>query len=376
MSVKDYIWACDPIGSVLFISSSTLILLALDWAAGTYPWSDAHVVAPLVIGCVLLIIFGLYGKHPHRHPHRQPHLTSPTEWKARSDGLVAHVFFRSGPNFPLSVFAFAVEGWIFYSAVNAITPQMILRLGWESDSWRIAVRQLSYLLPIFFFSIPITWYSTRYKDLRSPLLLCFVVFLVLTICYACIQPSWDAAQQGLNVLSALGQAGPLTLLVAAVQFTAPHAFLSTATGLAFSARAIGGAVGSAVLDAIVAGHVGAKYDAAIVRAAEGAGISAQAASGIVAAMAEGEGVTSVAGLQPVVQGVSGEQLRAVVRAGYGVWAGAYRLAWASIVPFVVVACVCVAFLRGVRELMTEKVEATVERVGRGDEEGKAVGGGE
>lgn len=376
MSVKDYIWACDPIGSVLFISSSTLILLALDWAAGTYPWSDAHVVAPLVIGCVLLIIFGLYGKHPHPNPHRQPHLTSPTEWKARPDGLVAHVFFRSGPNFPLSVFAFAVEGWIFYSAVNAITPQMILRLGWESDSWRIAVRQLSYLLPIFFFSIPITWYSTRYKDLRSPLLLCFVVFLVLTICYACIQPSWDAAQQGLNVLSALGQAGPLTLLVAAVQFTAPHAFLSTATGLAFSARAIGGAVGSAVLDAIVAGHVGAKYDAAIVRAAEGAGIGAEAVSGIVAAMAEGEGVTSVAGLQAVVQGVSGEQLRAVVRAGYGVWAGAYRLAWASIVPFVVVACVCVAFLRGVRELMTERVEATVERVGRGDEEGKAVGGGE
>ncbi|EKG11270.1 Pyridoxal phosphate-dependent enzyme beta subunit [Macrophomina phaseolina MS6] len=139
MKVKEYIWACDPIGSFLFIGSSALILLALDWAAGTYPWSDAHVIAPLVIGCILLIVFGVY------------------EWKARPDGLVAHVFFRSGPNFPLSVFAFAVEGWIFYSAVNAITPQMILRLGWEADPWRIAVRQLSYLLPIFFFSIPITW---------------------------------------------------------------------------------------------------------------------------------------------------------------------------------------------------------------------------
>jgi len=37
-------------------------------------------------------------------------LTFNLEWKGRDDGLVAHVFFRSGPNFALSVFAFAVEG--------------------------------------------------------------------------------------------------------------------------------------------------------------------------------------------------------------------------------------------------------------------------
>ena len=44
------------------------------------------------------------------------------------------------------------------------------------------------------------------------------------------------------------------------------------------------------------------------------------------------------------------------------YAHAYRLAWASVIPFVVLALIAVAFLRGVKELMTEKVEATVERV--------------
>ena len=34
------------------------------------------------------------------------------EWKGRDDGLVAHVFFKGGPNFALSVFAFAVEGYV------------------------------------------------------------------------------------------------------------------------------------------------------------------------------------------------------------------------------------------------------------------------
>ena len=92
LSVGEILWACDPIGSVLFMTSATLMLLALDWAGGTYKWSDVHVAVPLAIGLGLLVAFCLY------------------EWKGRSDGLVAHVFFKNSPNFALSVFAFAVEG--------------------------------------------------------------------------------------------------------------------------------------------------------------------------------------------------------------------------------------------------------------------------
>lgn len=36
MSLRQYVWAVDPIGSVLFVSSATLMLLALDWAGGAY----------------------------------------------------------------------------------------------------------------------------------------------------------------------------------------------------------------------------------------------------------------------------------------------------------------------------------------------------
>ncbi|TVY84073.1 hypothetical protein LSUE1_G000817 [Lachnellula suecica] len=93
MSWKDVAWACDPIGSFLYVTSATLMLISLDWAGGTYPWHDKHVVAPLTIGLVTLVAFAAY------------------EWKGREDGLFAHVFFRGGPNFGLSVFAFAVEGY-------------------------------------------------------------------------------------------------------------------------------------------------------------------------------------------------------------------------------------------------------------------------
>lgn len=94
LPIGKVLWAMDPIGSVLFVSSTTLMLLALDWAGGSYKWSNPHVAAPLGVGLGLLLCFCLY------------------EWKGRSDGLVAHAFFKGSPNFGLAVFAFSVEGYV------------------------------------------------------------------------------------------------------------------------------------------------------------------------------------------------------------------------------------------------------------------------
>ncbi|KAH8167028.1 hypothetical protein CIB48_g1218 [Xylaria polymorpha] len=299
MSIRDYIWACDPVGSSLFIGSATLLLLALDWAGGAYAWSDAHVAVPLSLGLVMLVGFAGY------------------EWKGRSDGLVAHVFFRQNANFVYAVFAFAVEGWIFYSAVNSVVPQIILQLGFETDAWQIAVRQLSYQLPVLFTSIPVTC-----------------------------------------VLAGIGQSGPLTLLVACVQFTAPHAFLSTATGLAFSARAIGGAFGSAVLNAIINGRLSGHYAPAVSKAALDAGLPEASIPALLQAFEAGD-IGSNA-----VEGANAAIWSAAIRESQWQYAHAYRLAWSSVIPFVVLAIVAVALLKGVKELMTEKVEATVEHVER------------
>lgn len=143
--------------------------------------------------------------------------------------------------------------------------------------------------------------------------------------------------------------------MACVQFTAPHAFLSTATGLAFSARAIGGAFGSAVLNAIINGRLDSQYATAVTTAAVGAGLPESSIPALLTALAAGKIGSVVAGATPKVWA-------ATLDASRWQYAEAYRLAWASVIPFVVLAIVAVACLKGVRELMTEKVEATVERV--------------
>jgi hypothetical protein len=146
LNFRQIVWACDPIGSLLMTAGATLLLLAFDWAGGTFPWHDAHVIGPLISGAILLLFFGLY------------------EWKGRTDGIVAHVFFSRGPNFALSVFAFAVEGFIFYSAVNSIVPQIVLNLGFETNAWRISVRQLSYNMLIIVTSIPVTCVFNLFRE--------------------------------------------------------------------------------------------------------------------------------------------------------------------------------------------------------------------
>jgi len=194
-----------------------------------------------------------------------------------------------------------------------------------------------------------------YKDLKWPLVATFLLFLVVTISYGCISPAWSKAQIGLNVLSGIGQSGPLTLLVACVQFTAPHAYLSTATGLAFSARAIGGAFGSAVLNAIINGKINKTLAPQITEAATAAGLPSSSVAALIEAMGTGEGLDAVPGVNPTI-------LAAAAQASQWAYAHAYRLAWWSILPFVILALVAVTCLKGVKELMTERVEATVEAV--------------
>ena len=72
MKLKDYFWAIDPIGSLLYMGSTALMLLALNWAGGAYGWSDPHVAAPLAIGLALLVGFGAYGRSTLVCPSLRP----------------------------------------------------------------------------------------------------------------------------------------------------------------------------------------------------------------------------------------------------------------------------------------------------------------
>ena len=55
--LKEQIKQLDPIGTAIFLPGIVCILLALQWGGTTYPWSNGRVIALLVLGCVLIILF-------------------------------------------------------------------------------------------------------------------------------------------------------------------------------------------------------------------------------------------------------------------------------------------------------------------------------
>jgi len=80
---------------------------------------------------------------------------------------------------------------------------------------------------------------------------------------------------------------------------------------------------------------------------------------VIEGLQSGTGFTNVPGMNATIEA-------AALDASHWAYAHAYRLAWASIIPFIVLALVSVIFLQGVKELMTEKVEATVEHIKKDD----------
>ena len=50
----------DYVGIVLFVGGFLVFLLGLSWGGSVYPWRSAYVVATMVIGGIILVVFVLW----------------------------------------------------------------------------------------------------------------------------------------------------------------------------------------------------------------------------------------------------------------------------------------------------------------------------
>ena len=89
-------------GQLTFLFGMGLVVLALTWAGSYYPWSDARVIAPLVIGVVLLLAFLVWeylllpGKVlAMRLPHQQAMIPLKLLW-TRNASVLMYINFITG----------------------------------------------------------------------------------------------------------------------------------------------------------------------------------------------------------------------------------------------------------------------------------------
>lgn len=89
-------------GQFLFLFGMGLLVLALTWAGSSYPWSDSRVIAPLVIGCLLTVVFLVWeyfmlpgSKLAVRYPYRKAMMPLKLLF-TRNAGLLIYINFITG----------------------------------------------------------------------------------------------------------------------------------------------------------------------------------------------------------------------------------------------------------------------------------------
>ena len=101
-SKKDVLRQVDYVGGFLSITGVLCFMMGLQWGARQYTWSSTHVLAPFILGLVLLIAFFVWELYIAKYPMCPRKLFSKS--KGNMVKLLLITFFSGGNFFVLLLF--------------------------------------------------------------------------------------------------------------------------------------------------------------------------------------------------------------------------------------------------------------------------------
>lgn len=197
--------------------------------------------------------------------------------------------------------------------------------------------------------------STRFRMIREPLFVGFLLFTGGMVGLATIQPEDELRALVFAGLAGLGFGCPLILLIAAVQLATPHHLIATATAATTCSRAVAASVFTAIYSAAFETRIEKYLPTDVARAALKAGLPSGSVEAFVKALSSKDtgALSNIPGVNP-----------AIIAAGAGALKQAYadglRVVYIIAAPFGVLACLACFFLGDLRKVMDYAVEAPVE----------------
>ncbi|KAK5048723.1 hypothetical protein LTR84_005815 [Exophiala bonariae] len=204
------------IGVVLFV-------MGLTWANNPYPWRDAHVLGPFLIGSAILIALVIH------------------QTKLKKDGLFHHGAFKSDRNLAIALICVGIEGLVYFVA-NVYYPMEVAIL-FTSDANQIALHWSVSLFSMFFALAVIVWYIPTKRDMRTPLVISYVFVALFFGLLLAVEPGKTALMWVAPIFVGLGTGIGYTVCVVVAHFGAPQEFLSLASGMIICIRAFGASIG-------------------------------------------------------------------------------------------------------------------------------------
>lgn len=166
---------------------------------------------------------------------------------------------------------------------------------------------------------------------------------------ATVQPSQSTNAIIFSGLAGIGFAGPLILMIAAVQLSVPHHLIATATAVLTSSRAVAASVFTAIFGAAVSSEMPVKLPAYTASAAIKAGLDPQYVSQFVGAMLGGDtsALQSIPGITPTI-------IEAGKAAVLQATADSFRYVFIIAAPFGAAACLVSWFIGDLSDVSFSK----------------------
>ncbi|KAJ5663095.1 hypothetical protein N7507_003826 [Penicillium longicatenatum] len=224
LSRQEIISRIDFVGGFLSITGLIVFLAGLQWGGYMYPWSSAHVLAPLIIGFLLLVAFAFWEIYGAKYP------IFPTRLKQepRTLGLTLVITCISGCNFFSVLMFWPTESFNVYG----------------HDPVMVGLRSLPIGLGILVGACIVLVLLSVFRGHNKELLIISSV-LMTAGCGALAVGRVDNMYQlwGLLVLAGLGIGGIVVPASIITTIICPDDLIATISALTLSIRVVGGGIG-------------------------------------------------------------------------------------------------------------------------------------
>lgn len=227
----------------------------------------------------------------------------------------------------------------------------------ETDPFLEAARQIPFWIVGSIGTVIYGFWSMKFRTIRSPMFIAFVIFTCGLIGLSTIQPSNNFSAMAFVALAGLGFGGPLILIITGVQLSTPHHLMATATAATTCSRAIAATVFTAIFSAAASARLEKYIPEYVAKAAVQAGLPQSSIEAFVKALAS-DNSSALGG----IKGVNVQIINSGVHALKQAYADGFRVVYIIAAPFGVVACIASLFLGDLKEAMNYGVDAPMENL--------------
>ncbi|KNZ72287.1 hypothetical protein J132_04081 [Termitomyces sp. J132] len=230
-NVRSKLLAVDYIGAILTLAGCTLVILPLIWGGVTFPWKSAVVLAPLLSGFLVIVIFCLW------------------EWKLAQLPIVPMYIFKHLTVTGVYITMF-INGYAFYSSLYYLPLFFQVGLGYSP------LRGGIFLIPLLVSQMVSSWTAgvlvSRTGRYRTIIYTGFAVWAIASGCLSTINVhSSKVVLVIFMLLAGVGAGLTLQTTTVAAQASVSRQDMSVVTAFRNFVRLLGGTLTLAISSTLI-----------------------------------------------------------------------------------------------------------------------------